>query len=58
MVDECIDFFRFIGMHHKAGTLIEQQDVLVLVDNVQAWLEQRKEHIFLAGLVKKLVIDV
>ena len=58
MVDEGIDLLRFVCMDHHAGTLIHQQEIFVLVDNLQPGLKHGQEHVFLRGLVKKLIVDI
>ena len=49
---------HLVGVDHQAGPLVQQQQILVLIHDVQAGLEQRQEKIVLPGLVKELVVDV
>ena len=58
MVDKGVDFFRFVGMDHQSGTLIYQQQIFVLVHDIQLGIEQGQKHVFLRGLVKKLIVDI
>ena len=58
VVDEGIDFFRFVRMDGHTGTLVHQQQIFVLVNNVQLGLEHGEKEIFFIGLVKELIIDV
>ena len=58
VVDEGVDLLRLVGVDHQAGPLVQQQQILVLIHDVQAGLEQRQEKIVLPGLVKELVVDV
>ena len=58
MVDEGIDLFRLVGVHHQPRPLIQQHQVFILIHNGQAGFEQRQEQIILTGLVKELVVDV
>ena len=58
MVDESVDLFRLIGVNHQTGTLVRQQQIFILIDNVQFGLEEGEKEIFLIGLVKELVIDI
>ena len=45
-------------MDHQARLLIQQHKVLVLIHNVKTWLKEGEEHIFLPGLVEKLIIYI
>ena len=45
-------------MNHQPRAFIQQQQILVLIHDVQAGLEQGQEKIVLPGLVKELVVDV
>ena len=58
MIDEGVDLFRIVSVDGHTGTLVHQQQIFVLVDNIQLWLEHREKEIFLIGLVKELIIDV
>ena len=58
MVDEGVDLLRFVGVNHQPRAFIQQQQILVLIHDVQAGLEQGQEKIVLPGLVKELVVDV
>ena len=58
MVDQGVDLLCLVGVDHQAGALVQQQQILVLIHDVQAGLEQGQEKIVLPGLVKELVVDV
>lgn len=58
MIDEGVDLFLFIGVDHQALALVYQQQVFILIYDVQLRGKQREEHVFLRGLVKKLIIDI
>ena len=58
MCDERIRVAVLICVNDHARRLIRQQDVLVLIDNVQFWLEQLQKRIFRRRLVKELIIDI
>ena len=58
VVDEGVDLLCLVGVDHQAGALVQQQQILVLIHDVQAGLEQGQEKIVLPGLVKELVVDV
>ena len=59
MVDERVDFLRFVGVDRLSRTLVRQQDVFVLVDNPHFRLKAFKEQIFLFfALAKERVIDI
>ena len=58
IIDEGVDLFRLVSVDGHTGTLVHQQQIFVLVDNIQLWLEHREKEIFLIGLVKELIIDV
>ena len=58
VIDEGVDLFRLVSVDGHTGTLVHQQQIFVLVDNIQLWLEHREKEIFLIGLVKELIIDV
>ena len=53
-----VHLLRFVRMDHQARLLIQQHKVLVLIHDVKAWLKEGEEHIFLPGLVKKLIIYI
>ena len=58
MVDEGVDLLRLVGVDHQTGALVQQHQILVLVDDIQAGAEQGEEQIILPGLVEELVVDV
>ena len=58
MVDEGVHLLRLVGVDYQTWTLVDQQQVLVLVHDVHLRLEQRQEHILLRRLVKELVVDI
>ena len=58
MVDEGIDLLRLVGVNHQTGALVQQHQILVLVDDIQAGTEQGEEQVILSGLVEELVVDV
>ena len=47
-----------VGMHRKAGALINQKDILVLVDDVQLRGSHCQVGVVLPGLVEKFVVDI
>ena len=58
MVDEGVDLFRFVCVDHQAGPLVHQQQILIFIDDIQLGGKEGEEHVFLRGLVKKLVVDI
>ena len=58
VVDEGVDLLRLVGVNHQTGALVQQHQILVLVDDIQAGAEQGEEQIILPGLVEELVVDV
>ena len=58
VVDEGVHLLRLIRVDHQSGTLVRQEDILVLVQNIQTGLEEGEEQVVLPGLLKKLVVDV
>ena len=58
VVDEGVDLLRLVGVDHQTGALVQQHQILVLVDDIQAGAEQGEEQIILPGLVEELVVDV
>ena len=58
MVDQRVDSLRLVGMDHQSWPLVRQEKVFVLVNNIQVWLKNGEEEIFLFGLVKELIFDL
>ena len=59
MVDQCSAVLRtVVGMHRKTGSLIHQQDLIILVYDIQLRHRHGKIGIILPGFIKKLVVDI
>ena len=59
MVDEGAAVFgTVVGMDRQTGSLVNQQDMLVFVNDVQFWGGHGQVSIVFPGLVKKFIIDV
>ena len=53
MVDEGVDLLRLVGVDHQTGALVQQHQILVLVDDIQAGAEQGEEQIILPGACRR-----
>ncbi len=58
MGDKGGDVLVLIRVAEKAGALVADDDVLVLVNDVQLGPEYRQEGVILGGSVKEFVVDV
>ena len=56
--DEGVHLLVLVGVAQKAGPLVEQHQVFVLIDDIQLGLEHRQKGVVLPGLVKKLIVDI
>ena len=59
LVDEGPAILRsVVGVHRQPGTLIHQQNVLVLIDDVQLGSRHGQIGVILPGCIEKLIVDV
>ena len=59
MIDKRPSILRtIVGMNRQPRTLIHQQDVFILVDNVQLGSRHRQVSIVLPGLIEELIINI
>ena len=56
--EEGVYTLALVGVNHQARTLIQQQDVFVLIEDIQPGLVERQKGVLQGGFVKKLVVDI
>ena len=58
MGDEGVDVFIRVRVAEQTRPLVADNELVILVDDVQAGLEDGEESVVLPGAVKELVVDV
>ena len=58
MVNQCVDLLRLVRVDDQPRPLVEEHQVLVLIDDVEARLPQREEEVVLLRLGEEFVVDI